>query len=139
MKTTLSGEYLLIRHLRKLSTRTLKHQEEPKVSLRPNAVRKFYLVAEYWSTFLGQFKDMLHISRFPSQHIDLQPTRTTRDESDVNSIISTLSNNWLNPFNLDLQDLICLSTGKVATPNVEHDLLQAKDIGETAYKAFHEK
>ena len=50
-----------------------------------------------------------------------------------------LQNTWLNPFNPDRQDLVYLSTGKVATPDVEHDMLQAKDIGETAYKAFHEK
>ena len=100
---------------------------------------KFYLVAEYRSTFLRQLKDILHISRSCSQHKDLQPTRIARDETDVKSIISILQYTWLNPFNPDLQDLVCLSTGKVATPDVEHDLLQAKDIGEKAYKAFREQ
>lgn len=108
-------------------------------SLRPNAVSKFYLVAEYRSTFLRQLKDILHINRSSFQHKDLQPTRIARDESDVKSIISVLQNTWLNPFNPDLQDLVCLSTGKDATPDVEHDLLQAKDIGEKAYKAFREQ
>ena len=50
--------------------------------------------------------------------------------------VSILENTWLNPFSPDLQDLVCLFTGKVATPDVEHDLLQAKDKGEEAYKAF---
>ena len=100
---------------------------------------KFYLVAEYRSTFLRQLKDILHINSSSFQHKDLQPTRIVRDESDVKSIISVLQNTWLNPFKPDLQDLICLSTGKVATPGVEHDLLQAKDIGEKAYKAFREQ
>ena len=59
-------------------------------SLRPNAVSKFYLVAEYRSTFLGQLKDILHINRSSFQHKDLQPTRIARDESDVKSIISVL-------------------------------------------------
>ena len=108
-------------------------------SLRPNAVSKFYLVAEYRSTFLRQLKDILHISRSSSQHKDLQPTRITRGESDVKSIILILQNTWLNPFNPDIQDFVCLSTGKVATPDVEHNLLQAKDIGEMAYKAFRGK
>ena len=108
-------------------------------SLRPNTVCKFYSVAENRSTFLRQLKDMFHISRSSSQHKDLQPTRITRNESDVKSIISMLQNTWLNPFNPDRQDLVCLSTGKVGTPDVEHDMLQAKDIGETAYKAFREK
>ena len=57
----------------------------------------------------------------------------------MKSIISVLQNTWLNPFNPDLQELVCLSTGKVATPDVEHDLLQAKDIGEEAYNAFREQ
>ena len=57
----------------------------------------------------------------------------------MKSITSVLQNTWLNPFNPDLQDLVCLSTAKVTTPDVEHDLLQAKDIGGMAYKAFCEK
>lgn len=44
-------------------------------SLRPNAVSKFYLVAEYQSTFLRKLKDMLHISSSCSRNKDLQPTR----------------------------------------------------------------
>jgi len=108
-------------------------------SLRPNAVSKFFLVAEYRSTLLRQLKDILHISSSCSQHKDLQPTRIQRDEADVQFIVSILQNTWLNPFIPDLQDLVCLSTGKVATPDAEHDLLQAKDKGEEAYKAFREQ
>ncbi|KAL9977295.1 hypothetical protein ACROYT_G014685 [Oculina patagonica] len=89
--------------------------------------------------FLRQLKDMLHISRSSSQHNDLQPSRIARDEADVKSILSILQDTWLNPFNPDLQDLVCLSTGKVATPDVERDLLGAKDIGKEAYKAFREQ
>ena len=60
-------------------------------------------------------------------------------KTDVKSIISILQNTWLNTFNPDLQDLVCLSTGKVATPDVEYDLLRAKDIGEKAYQLFREQ
>ncbi|KAL9969089.1 hypothetical protein ACROYT_G021256 [Oculina patagonica] len=35
-----------------------------------------------------------------------------------------------------IQELVCLSTGKAATNEIENDLLQAKDIGEKAYKSF---
>ena len=42
-------------------------------SLRPYAVSKFYLVAEYRSTFLRQLNDMLHISRSSSQRKDFSP------------------------------------------------------------------
>ena len=42
----------------------------------------------------------------------------------------------MNPFLGQGQDLICLSTGKMATEDVAHDLLQAKDLGERAYRSF---
>ena len=46
----------------------------------------------------------------------------------------------LNPFNSDLQDLVCLSSGKVASSEVQDlDLLRAKDVGEDVYKAFREQ
>ena len=65
-------------------------------SLRPNAVSKCYLVAEYRSTFLRQLKEMLHISSSCCQHKDLQPARIARDEADVQSIVSILQNTSLN-------------------------------------------
>ena len=83
-------------------------------SLKPNAVSKYYLVAEYRSTFLRQLKDVLHINNSSPKHNDLHRSRITRDETDVKNIISLLQDTWLNPFNPDLQDLVCLSTGKVA-------------------------
>ncbi|XP_035662311.1 uncharacterized protein LOC118406391 [Branchiostoma floridae] len=107
-------------------------------SLKPNAVSKYYLVAEYRSTFLRHLKAMLHIGG-STKHNDLQHTRIAKDEADVKSLVSILQDTWLNPFDPDLQDLVCLSTGKVATPDVEHDLLRAKDVGEEAYRAFREQ
>ena len=81
-------------------------------SLKPNAVNKYYLVAEYRSTFLRQLKDMLHINNSSQKHNDFHLSRTMRDETDVKNIISLLQDTWLNPFNPDLQDLVCLSTEK---------------------------
>lgn len=43
---------------------------------------------------------------------------------------------WTNPFDCQAQDLICLSTGKKATEEVALDLLQAKTVGESAYRKF---
>ena len=82
---------------------------------------------------------MLHIDSSSSKHNDLQRSRITRDKTDVKNIISLLQDTWLNPFNPDLQDLVCLSTGKVASSEVEDDLLRAKEVGEEAYKAFREQ
>ena len=52
----------------------------------------------------------------------MQP-KIARDEPDIQSLLSTLEG-WVNPFQSQGQDLICLSTGKV---------------GERAYRKFSEE
>jgi len=42
----------------------------------------------------------------------------------------------MNPFQGDMQDLICLSTGKMASEDVAGDLLQAKHLSELAFQSF---
>ena len=107
-------------------------------SLKPKAVSKYYLVAEYRSIFMRNLKDMLQLNTSSCLHNDLQKSRISRDESDVKSLLSTLDS-WINPFEIEQQDLVCLSTGKVATEQIEKDLLQAQDIGERAYRCFSEQ
>ena len=75
-------------------------------SLKPNAVSKYYLVEGYRSTFLWQLKDMLHINISSPKHNDLHRSGITRDETDINNIISLLQDTWPNPFSPDLQDLL---------------------------------
>ena len=85
---------------------------------------------------MKQLRDTLNLSKSNSVHTDLQKTRIARDEADVKSLIAVLESNWINPFSAKQQDLVCLSTGKVATQKIEEDLLGAKAIGEKAYKEF---
>ena len=47
-----------------------------------------------------------------------------------------MENNWTNPFSDMEKDLICISTGSVAPPEIAKDLLQAVDVGEDAYQSF---
>ena len=77
---------------------------------------------------------MLDLSKSNSEHTDLQKTRIARDEADVKSLMTMLESNWINPFSPEQQDLVCLSTGKVATKKIEKDLLNAKTVGEKAYQ-----
>ena len=107
-------------------------------SLKPKAVNKYYLVAEYRSIFMRNLKDMLHLNKSDCQHNDLQKTRITRDEKDVQSLLSTLEG-WTNPFESPGQELICLSTGRLATADVSRDLLQARNLGEKSYRRFSEE
>ena len=66
----------------------------------------------------------------------IQP-EIARDEADVQSLLSTLEG-WVNPFQSQGQDLICLPTRKVATEDVARDL-QAKDLGKRVYRKFSEE
>ena len=72
-------------------------------------------------------------------HADLQSKRKVKDEADVQSLVDMLENNWIDPCNSENQDLICLSTGKGATPEVTNDLLNARRKGEQAYNEFSQK
>ena len=82
---------------------------------------------------------MLHINSFSPKHHGLHRSRITHDETGVNNIISLLQDTGLNPFNPGLQDLVCLSTGKDASSEVQDDLLRAKDVREELYMAFREQ
>ena len=55
----------------------------------------------------------------------------------MKSLLETISN-WINPFELGEQDLVCLSSGKAANEKIEQDLLQAHRTGENAYRRFSE-
>ena len=55
------------------------------------------------------------------------------------SLVAMLQSHWLDPFTSVQQDLVCLSTGKVAPPKIQQDLLTAKAVGEKAYQTFHIK
>ena len=104
-------------------------------NLKPKAVNKYYLVAEYRSIFMRNWKEMLHLSRSSCRHNDLQKSRIARDEADVQSLLTTMEG-WVNPCQGNVQDLICLSTGKMASDDVAGDLLQAKHLGERAFQSF---
>ena len=104
-------------------------------SLKPKAVNKYYLVAEYRSIFMRNLKEMLHLSKSSCHHNDLQKSRIARDEADVQSLLTTMEV-WANSFQGNVQDLICLSTGKMASEDVAGDLLQAKHLGERAFQSF---
>ena len=54
----------------------------------------------------------------------------------MKSFLSMLEGSCVNPFKGEQQDLVCLSTGKLVTPEMEKDLLQAEALGEKAYKTF---
>ena len=88
-------------------------------SLKPAAVSKYYLIAEYRNIFMRQFKEMLDLDNLTTcKHTDSQASQMTRNE-DVTLFMSMLDERWINPFKNEQQDMVCLSTDKRATPEIE--------------------
>jgi len=57
----------------------------------------------------------------------------------VKSIVELLESNWINPFANEPSDLVCISTGAAAPPDVCSDLLKAQKRGEEADKLQAER
>lgn len=109
-------------------------------SLKPGAVARYYLTAEHRASALRELRHQIS-SQIPGKvsHPDLGKARIKRDESDVASLVDLMDNNWTNPFGSDPSDLVSISTGAVATPEVSSDLLTAHKQGEEAYTEFQEQ
>ena len=97
-------------------------------------VHRYYLTAEYRSSFLGLLRSTLGSDR-SFRHPDLTEPRMRKDERDVSALVSMLDSNWTNPFG-DSSELISLSTGLVTPDSITKDLLGAKDKGTVAFKDF---
>ena len=72
------------------------------------------------------------------KHHDLGPSRIRKDELAVQSLVDLMDKEWINPFSSDPMELTSLSTGTAVPPDVASDLLKANEIGEKAYKEFHD-
>ncbi|KAG1677089.1 hypothetical protein GQR58_014009 [Nymphon striatum] len=91
---------------------------------------------EYRSAFLRQLRDMLNMKQSTLGHKDMQMTRIINDEADVQALVTMLESNWINPFDENSQELVSISSGKLATPDITEDLLHAHESGKKAYNAF---
>ena len=105
-------------------------------SLKPGTVARYYLTAEHRAMALRQLREHVSARCGGLSHTDLQHSRIKRDESDVTSMVDLLENSWSNPFHQDPSDLINLSTGAVATPEISNDIFKAQEKGEEAYQNF---
>ena len=108
-------------------------------SLNPGAVSRYYLTAEYRSSFLHLLRDAVGTSKSTKfHHPDLSISRIKRDERDVISLMELLESSWVNPFS-ESEDLLSIPTGIAPPDNIARDLLQAHDIGGKAYIEFREE
>lgn len=105
-------------------------------SLKPEAMTKCYLTAEYRSMYLRQMRELIGLRMSKLSQPDLQSSRIKKDEADVQSLIDLMENNWLNPMCPCETDLLSLSTGSMAPRDVTWDLLKALEKGDEAYQVF---
>lgn len=105
-----------------------------RFSLKPGAVKRYYITSEHRSAFLGQLRNMVNEHKPDSFHHDLQHSRAEKDKDAVLAIISVIEG-WVNPFS-NQQDIMSISTAKTATPEVASDLLHALEVGEKCYTKF---
>ena len=99
-----------------------------------NAVKRWEINAAYRANLRTCFHKHLNYQPQNCKHPDLNPSRILKDEADVQGILSTISNTFIDPLNL--HPLVSISTGIVATEKVVHDLNNAKKIGQLAMVEF---
>ena len=103
-------------------------------SLKPAAVSRYYVTAEYRSTCLKQMRLMIDDSCSKRMvHTDLSASRMRKDETDVDSLVYLMEDTWTNPFSQNPSELISISTGASVSPEVANDLLTAHKKGDAAY------
>ena len=76
-------------------------------SLKPGAISRFYLTAEYQGTCLRNLRQITYAQPSGVIHVDLEAARIQIDETDVEAIVSLLESHWINPFD-EHPDLINL-------------------------------
>ena len=81
---------------------------------------------------------MTEVSDRAAIHHDLTPSRMKKDEDSVQALKDLLENNWTNPFAEGETELLNISTGAAASPDVTRDLLSAQKNGEEAHQTFQE-
>ena len=103
-------------------------------STNVNAVKRWELNASYRAAIRKCFHDHLHYQPQRSIHADLTSFRITKDEADIQSLLTTLTTLFINPFSS--QPLLSFSTGILATDDVSHDMATAKERGKIAMDVF---
>lgn len=103
-------------------------------SLKPGAVQRYYLTAEFRTLFLHNLHKMVGYAKVKHGHADLNSSRIAKDEKDVAAMVDLIKN-WTDPFPGHTQ-LTSISTGAVATNAIAEDLASAYKVGEAAYANF---
>ena len=105
-------------------------------SLKPGELKAYYMTAEVRAMFLREMREMVGYAQDNNGHADLQKSRITTDEKDVQKMSDFLFNRWLNTFSHKSQPLASISTSAVPSPDIALDLAKAYLSGQAAYHDF---
>ena len=72
---------------------------------------------------------------FYRERKELYSTQIANHNADIAAVVETIST-MINPFDTDLEDLVNITSGEVARPDVKKDLLSASIIGEDKLDNF---
>ncbi len=92
------------------------------------------MTAEHRSAFLGQIRQIALGKTSELHHAELRQTRIKKDEEAVSAVVQLIQG-WINPFT-ENQDLIGISTAKIAPRDITSDLMKAHSTGEKCYSKF---
>ena len=102
-------------------------------TLRKSALLRWLLTRHITAEYNVAFKSMLSYEKEDQHHPDFGPSGTERDQSDMVKILDGVLNQFENPFDLSTvpESLINITTGKVATKEIENSLTQIPGKGTT--------
>ncbi len=92
------------------------------------------MTAEHRSAFLGQIRQIALGKTSELHHAELRQTRIKKDEEAVSAVVQLIQG-WINPFT-ENQDLVSISTAKIAPRDITSDLMKAHSTGEKCYSTF---
>ena len=93
------------------------------------------MTAEFRTLFLRKMQEMVGYAKGNNDHADLQKSRITKDENDIQGMVDVILN-WINPFADADQPLASISTSAVASPEIAQDLDRAYLVSKAAYQDF---
>lgn len=105
-----------------------------RFSLKPGAIKRYYLTAEHRSAFLGLVRKMVQGKESKLHHAELQAKRIKKDEEAVSAVFQLIQG-WINPFAVN-ENLVSISTARIAPRDITSDLMKAQEIGEKCYSTF---
>ena len=109
-----------------------------RFSLNKGAIQRWVLAAHERAAMCCNLKKMVKFQKSPETvHKEATSKRTDQDERDVRKIIN-VTEGWRNPFESS-DDLVCLSSGSIATKEVSDALLGALETGTTVAEKFIKK